>query len=172
VTRTLDARSGESSLHLTLPKRCIEAGGFRGNRALAYTDPEDDRLFVGLSRASGVDDPTLAAVETARLSRYGGGQLVATVSDRVAGPLRAAETLRCWLEHTDGRPVFVFGVPAVAPPEAVELTANPNTGRGDSDGLSVYVPRVLGRLCGVGGDRFRWGRTTDGNRLLGVPVDG
>jgi len=172
VTRTLDARPGEDAPNLTLPKRCIEAGRFRGHRALPYTEPGSDRLFVGLSRGSGIEDASLAAVETARLSRYSGGRLVVTVSDHIAGPLRATETLRCWLDYTDGRPVFVFGVPAVAPPGSVELTANPNTGREDSAGLSVYVPRVLGRLCGVGGDRFRWGRTTDGNRLLGVPVDG
>lgn len=171
VTRTLDARSGEDQPHLTLPKACIEAGGFVGNRALPHARPGDDRLYVGLSRQSGIDDVALAAVETARLSRYRSGQLVASLDERVAGPLCAAETLSCWFDHTDGRPVFVFGTPAVAPRGAMELTANPNTGRDDQSGLSVYLPRLLARLCGVSGERFRWGRTTDGNRLLGVPVD-
>lgn len=171
VTRTLDARSGEDEPHLTLPKACVEAGGFVGHRALPHTGPDGDSLLIGLSRPSGIADVALAAVETLRLSRYRSGELVASLSERVAGPLAAAETLSCWFDYTDGQPVFVFGAPAVAPQGAIELTANPNTGRDDQPGLSVYLPRLLARLCGVDGGRFRWGRTVDGNRLLGVPVD-
>ena len=172
VTRTLDARSGEDRPHLTLPKAAIEAGGFVGRRALAYAEADGERLFVGLDRPSGIDGVALTATETARLSRYRGGELVVSVGESVAGPLGAAEALACWFDHTDGQPVFVFGVPAVAPEGAIERTANPNTGREDQPGLSVYFPRLLGRLCAVTGSRFRWGRTADGNRLLGVPVDG
>lgn len=171
VTRRLDARSGEDRPHLTLPKAAIEAGGFVGRRALPYAEADDDRLFVGLDRPSGLADVALTETETARLSRYRGGELVVSVGDSVAGPLGAAEELACWFDHADGQPVFVFGVPAVAPADAIERTPNPNTGREAQPGLSVYFPRLLARLCAITGGRLRWGRTADGNRLLGVPVD-
>lgn len=173
VTRRLSARSGESEPRLTLPKRCVEAGGFVGAHALPYADVDDDNLYVGLGRDSTLTAGSLVAAETAYLSAIRQGDLTVSLSSEVAGPLSAAERLYCSVDYYDGALFAVVdAAERLAPTGAIELTANPNTDREETAGLSFHFPRTLGRLCGFAGSQLRWGRTASGNRILGVRTDG
>lgn len=169
VTRTLSARRGESVPGLTLPKQCIETGGFTGAYAVAYTEPASDLLFVGLARDSSLQDVSLSAIERAYVSEQRQGVLAVSLSADLAGPLTAASSLWFWFDHYGGQLFFVLdAVERAAPDGALELTANPNTGRAETAGLSFFFPKTVGRLCGLAGTTLRWGRTDSGNRLLGV----
>lgn len=167
VTRQLSARPGEDCPGLTLPAAAVEAGGFVGTHAVPYAG-EDGRLYVGLGRTGRLDDPEIVERERAYVSVLRDGELAVSLSGDVAGPLSAADRLAVWLDVYEGSVALLIGVPSVAPSGTVEVTPDPNTGRESSSRLSLYVPRVLGRLCRVGGETLRWGRTADGNRLVGV----
>ena len=169
VTRRLSERSGENAPGLTLPQRCVEAAGLVGSHALPYASADSEHLYVGLSRESTLTAGSLAATETAYVSAIRQGDLSVSLTDAVAGPLAAAATLYCSVDHYDGALFVVLdGTPETAPDGTIEVTANPNTGRTETSGLSFNLPRVLGRLCGFVGTRVRWGRTDSGNRLVGV----
>lgn len=167
VTRRLSTRPGESRPGLTLPVEAVEAGGLVGTHAVPYAGA-DGRLYVGFGRESRLDDPTLVEQVRAYVSRLRGGELSVSLPAELAGPLAAVDRLSVWLDVHDGRPAILLGAPSVAPRGAIEVTADPNTGRESTEGLALYLPRVPGRLLGVGGRTLRWGRTADGNRILGV----
>lgn len=169
LTRTVSARAGEERPGLTLPEQCVEAGGFHGAHAVPYSRPCDDRLYVGFGRQSRLDGVDLTARSEAFVSRRQNGDLAVSLDEQVAGPLASASTLRFSLDHYGGQVFFLLDVAAeLAPDGAIEITANPNTGRESTAGLSVLFPRVIGRLCGVAGSVIRWGRTASGNRILGT----
>lgn len=168
VTRTLSARSGEATPGLTLPKAAVETGGFVGCSAVPYASGGQDTLAVGLAQSSGLSSVSLSAIETAYVSRLRQGDLAVTLSADVAGPLARAESLWVSLSHYGGQFFFVLDEQARAPPGAREIAANPNTGRETASGLTVHLPRTVGRLCGIGGATLRWGRAESDRRLLGT----
>ncbi|MUV90271.1 hypothetical protein GJ629_10500 [Halapricum sp. CBA1109] len=166
VVRTLSPRPGEDRRGLTLPKQCVETAGLRECHTLVYTDG-DGRLSVAFDRESRLGSVSLSAVERSFVSRRRGGDLAVSLSESVAGPLAAADSLWFTVDHYGDELFFRLDAsPSMAPPGALEVTTNPNTGRVASDGLSILFPRVVGRLCGVGSSTLRWGRTASDNRLL------
>lgn len=169
VTRTLSARTGEQTPSLTLPEQFVEATGLAGTHALPYSEPGSELLYVGFDRPSRLGPLSLSETARSFVSRRAGGDLAVSLDDSVAGPLASASTLRFSVDHYGGQPFFVLDATEhVAPDGAIELTANPNTGRESTRGLSFHFPRVIGRLFGVGSTTTRWGRTRSGNRLVGT----
>jgi len=169
VERRLSTRSGETDPGLTLPVEAVEAGRLVGAHAVPYAEGEDC-LCIGFGRQSR-EDPDLTAHGRTYVSRLRGGDLAVTIPGEVAGPLAAATELAVWWDVHDEQPALVVGAPSVAPRKAVAVTPDPNTARESTAGLALYLPRVLGRLCGADGRTLRWGRTADGNRLVGVVAD-